>query len=129
MLRTATVQDAAAIGSIYNHYVANTAVTFEEEAVSVIDMAQRIKETGESLPWVVQEEHGQVLGYAYASKWKGRCAYRYSVETTVYLQDGLGGKGLGSQLYRRLIEDLRSRGLHAAMGGIALPNPASVKLH
>ena len=86
MIRSATTADAAAIAAIYNHYVLNTSVTFEEDAVPANEMAQRITDTLEAeLPWLVWEEHGRVLGYCYASKWKSRCAYRYSVETTVYL--------------------------------------------
>lgn len=129
MIRPATQKDAGAICAIYNHYVLGTVITFEEEAVPETEMAERIAEVQENFPWIVCEEDGQLMGYAYASKWKGRCSYRYSIETTVYLKNGLGGKGLGSRLYAKLIDDLRKLGLHAAMGGIALPNPASVALH
>jgi L-amino acid N-acyltransferase YncA len=130
MIRPAVESDADAIARIYNHYVLNTTVTFEEDPVSPAGMAARIAEVeGASLPWLVLEQDGQVLGYAYASKWKGRCAYRYSVETTVYLAPDQGGRGYGTRLYEELFARLRERGLHAAIGGIALPNPASVALH
>lgn len=129
MIRQATEQDASQICEIYNHFVLQTAVTFEEEPVDADEMARRICETLAGLPWLVWEDGGRVLGYCYASKWKGRCAYRYSVETTVYLRPDAGGRGLGTQLYTALLEDLRERGLHAAIGGIALPNDASVRLH
>lgn len=129
MIRSAGPADAAAICAIYNPYVLNTIITFEEQAVSITEMENRILEVVRDLPWLVAEEDGQILGYAYASKWKSRCAYRYAVESTVYLQTGLAGRGLGTLLYRALLADLRGRGMHTVIGGIALPNPASVALH
>ena len=130
MLRPATPADAAAIAAIYNHYVLTTIITFEEEAVTDADMAGRIAEVATAeLPWFVWEETGRVLGYAYASKWKSRCAYRYAVEASVYLDQSATGRGLGSKLYAALIADVKARGMHAIIGGAALPNPASVALH
>lgn len=129
MIRSAIVSDAKAICDIYNHYVHNTIITFEEEPVSVAEMQNRIVEVTDSLPWLVLEEQGDVIGFAYASKWKSRCAYRFCVESTVYLAPHLTGRGNGRQLYEALISDLRSRSLHSVVAGIALPNPASVALH
>ena len=131
MIRTATQEDAAPIAEIYNHYIEHTVVTFEESRVSGDEIGARIIETLEAkLPWLVAEdEQGRVLGYAYASKWKGRCAYRYSVEITVYLAQQATGKGLGRQLYKVLFEQLKQLSYHTVIGGISLPNPASVALH
>jgi L-amino acid N-acyltransferase YncA len=130
LIRPATAADAESIAAIYNHYVQNSIVTFEEEAVTATDMAGRIAEAGaDRLPWLVAERGGEVLGYAYASKWKGRCAYRYSVESTVYVADGRGGQGIGTQLYAALLPLLKDKGLHAVIGGISLPNPGSIALH
>lgn len=130
MIRTATAGDADAIARIYNHYVANTIITFEEQAVSSEEMAARIAEVAAaSPPWLVAEQDGRVVGYAYASKWKGRCAYRFSAECTVYLDPDCVGRGYGTQLYESLFAALRERGMHAVIGGVALPNPASVALH
>ena len=127
MLRAATVADAAAIAEIYNHYVLHTIITFEEEAVTEAEMAGRITEVlGLKLPWFVWEEEGRVIGYAYAGKWKSRCAYRYSVESSIYLAKDATGRGLGTKLYVALIDALRARGIHSIIGGVALPNPASV---
>jgi phosphinothricin acetyltransferase len=127
MLRAATTTDAAAIAEIYNYYVLNTIITFEEEAVPVAEMAQRLTDVlGGGLPWFVWEEGGRVLGYAYAGKWKSRCAYRYSVESSIYLAPSATGRGLGTKLYLALIDALRAKGIHSIIGGIALPNPASV---
>ncbi len=129
-VRDAQADDAAAIAAIYNHYIEHTVVTFEESPVSGADIRDRIEETRAlALPWLVAEEAGSVLGYAYASRWKGRCAYRFSVEVTVYLAPDTGGRGLGSLLYEHLLQRLRQAGMHSVLGGIALPNPASVALH
>ena len=130
MIRTASTADADAIASIYNHYVRETVVTFEEEPVSPAEIAGRIGEVAAaSLPWLVAEQAGVVVGYARATKWRPRSAYRYSVETTIYLSPQHLGGGIGTHLYRHLIEELKGRGLHLAIGGVALPNAASVALH
>ena len=129
MIRPVTGDDAKAICDIYNHYVENTTVTFEEQAVSVDDMAGRIREITSLYPWLVLEEEGRVVGYAYAARWKTRASYRYSVESTIYLDRGATGRGLGSGLYAALLAILRARPVHCVVAGIALPNPASVALH
>lgn len=130
MIRTALRSDAAAIARIYNHYVRTSVVTFEEQAVAPAEIAARIAEVeSASLPWRVVVEDGEVAGYAYAGKWKGRCAYRFSVESTVYVDPLRLGRGLGTRLYADLLAILRQRRLHSAIGGIALPNAASVALH
>jgi L-amino acid N-acyltransferase YncA len=130
MLRTATPADAAAIAAIYNHYVLHTIVTFEEEPVTAAEIAARIREVQDAgIPWFVWEENCRVLGYTYASKWKSRCSFRYSLETTVYLDQHATGRGLGRKLYTPLIEALRTQKYHALIGGISIPNPASIALH
>lgn len=129
MIRAASPGDAAAVAAIYNHYVRGTTITFEEEPVTVEGMERRIEEYGAALPWLVLEESGIVRGYAYASAWKARSAYRNSAELAVYVEQGQGGRGLGSALYEALIPLLAERGLHALVAGIALPNDASVGLH
>ena len=129
MIRAARTNDATAIAEIYNHYVRHTVVTFEEVPVAVKEMAQRILDVSERLPWLVWEDGGAVVGWAYATAWKPRSAYRFSVETTVYVAASHQRRGVGDALYRKLIEDLRARNLHSAVGGIALPNEGSVALH
>jgi phosphinothricin acetyltransferase len=128
-LRACTPADAARICSIYNHYVLETVVTFEEVPVLVEDMARRIVEVTSRLPWLVCELDGEICGYAYAAPWKERSAYRHSVESTVYLSPGAAGQGIGTQLYAALLEALRDTEVHCAVGGISLPNQASVALH
>ena len=130
MIRPATLDDAPAIARIYNHYVLNTTVTFEEVSVSDADMAGRVDSVqSANLPWLVIEEAGEVLGYAYAGKWNARSAYKRTVESTIYLANAATGRGLGSRLYTALFDVLRAQGMHVVLGGIALPNDASVALH
>jgi phosphinothricin acetyltransferase len=129
-IRPVTTADADAVARIYNHYVTETIVTFEEKVISASEMARRIQEVGSaSLPWLVAERNGRVLGYAYACRWHARAAYRFSAEITVYLDPGHARLGIGSQLYGQLFPIVQARGIHAVIGGIALPNPASVALH
>ena len=129
MIRSVCTEDAEAICSIYNYYVKNTIATFEENPVSKEEMKDRIAKVTVSLPWVVWEENGEIKGYAYASNWKTRSAYRFSVESSIYLQSDFIGKGAGRILYETLISELRNLSLHAVIGGIALPNESSVALH
>ena len=130
MIRSANASDAQAIARIYNHYVLNTAITFEEEEVSAKQMAARIADVqAASFPWLVVGAMGQVVGYAYVTKWRERSAYRFSVHSSVYLAQDTVGQGLGSQLYATLIDHLKQMGVHVVIGGITLPNAASVSLH
>lgn len=130
IIRPARKCDAAEIVDIYNPYVLETCITFETEPVGVGEMTQRISENLEScLPWLVAMASDRVVGYAYASKWKGRCAYQHSVESTVYLDYRHTGKGIGLFLYTALIDAVRARSMHTVIGGIALPNAPSVRLH
>jgi phosphinothricin acetyltransferase len=129
IVRDATPADAAAIAAIYNHYVATTPISMETDPVADEEMARRIAEVqGGALPWLVMLDEGRVLGYAYASKWRARPGYRHAVESSVYLDHGQRGRGLGLALYRALLARLEGR-FHAIIGGIALPNAASIALH
>lgn len=129
-IRPLRAGDLPAVAAIYNHFVRETVTTFDEEPVSVRAMGARAREVAAAgLPWLVAVEDGELLGYAYASKWKGRCAYRHTVESSVYLAPGAEGRGWGTRLYRALFALLRKKGVHAVIGGISLPNPASVALH
>lgn len=128
-LRACTPADAAQICSIYNHYILKTVVTFEEVPVQVEEMARRIVDITSRFPWFVCERDGVVCGYAYAGPWKERSAYRYSVESTVYLAPQVAGQGIGTLLYSALLTALRGTDVHCVVGGISLPNEASVALH
>jgi len=129
-IRAASEDDAAAIAGIYNHYVRHSVVTFETEEVTAVELARRVAVTlADSLPWLVAESSGNVMGYAYASVWNRRAAYRHTVESTIYLDPGQVGRGAGRRLYGALLDDLRRRPVHAVVAGIALPNARSVRLH
>ena len=127
MIRKIKTSDAKAICSIYNYYIQNTIITFEEEPVSENEMINRI--TSATLPWLVFEDGGNILGYAFASEWKSRCAYKYSVECSVYLDTNCKGRGVGTQLYKELLNQLKELKYHTIIAGIALPNEVSVKFH
>lgn len=130
MIRPVTSHDVPTLCAIYNHYVINTIITFEEVPVSEADFSARIAKVRQAqLPWIVAEKAGMVLGYAYASPWKERSAYRFSVEVTVYLAPNSIGHGWGTRLYEALFAELKRGSTRVAIGGVALPNPASVALH
>lgn len=119
MIRTATELDAEAISHIYNHYIANTVITFEEKLVTSDDIASRIKATqAAGLPWLVAEDNNKVLGYAYASPWKSRSAYQFSVETSVYLAPDASKKGWGSQLYQALFIQLKTTKVRTSLAAL-----------
>ncbi|MCK5032519.1 MAG: N-acetyltransferase, partial [Calditrichia bacterium] len=102
-------------------------ITFEEELVTEEEIKGRLTST--SLPWIVFEENNKILGYAFASEWKSRCAYKYTVECSVYLDRNCKGKGIGKKLYSELLQQLKDLEYHTIIAGIALPNEASVKFH
>jgi phosphinothricin acetyltransferase len=129
-VRAVAPADAAGIAAIYNHFVAHTVVTFEEEPVSADEFARRMEAVrSASLPWLVAEQAGRIVGYTYATQWRARSAYRFSSEVAVYLGPDAAGRGIGSMLYTELFQLLRAKGIHVVIGGIALPNDASVALH
>jgi phosphinothricin acetyltransferase len=130
-IRYVTTEDAARLAAIYNPLVRETAVSFELEPVSPAEMARRVESVARTHPWIVIEEEidGPILGYAYAAPHRDRPAYRWSVETTVYVDAGHRGQGLGKTLYTALLDLATSWGYATALAGIALPNPASVALH
>jgi phosphinothricin acetyltransferase len=130
VVRAALPGDAAGIAAVYNHYVLHDHATFETEPVAAADMAARLRAVADAgLPWLVADAAGAIAGYAYATPWRARAAYRRSVEISVYVAPATTGRGFGRALYQHLLEDLRSWGAHAVIGGIALPNAASVALH
>lgn len=129
MIREVKLSDGLKISDIYNYYILNTTVTFEKEKVSTNEMENRITDLTKKFPWLVYEKDKKVIGYAYASAWRVRAAYKYSVEITVYLENGLSGKGIGTELYTELLIRLKNLGMHGVIGGIALPNKACISLH
>lgn len=129
MIRDAKIEDAQDICGIYNHYIKNTPITFETERVSKNTMVERIVNISENFFWIVYEEDGRILGYAYASSFKSRSAYNNSVECSIYIRADEKGKGIGSTLLSQLINRCRKRGFHTIIGTITLPNESSIALH
>ena len=130
LIRLTGPGDAAAIAAIYAPYVTDTPVSFEEAPPDAAEMARRIAGDGRGLhPWLVAEQAGAILGYASSSPFRARPAYRWSVETGVYLAPEAQGQGLGRALMERLIALLTRQGFTAAVAGITMPNAASVALH
>jgi phosphinothricin acetyltransferase len=128
-IRPAAASDAAAVADVYNWYVRHTVVSFEEEPVSADEMRRRIESISAEYDWLVLERDDSLLGFAYAGPFRPRAAYRSSTESTIYLRHGLEGQGLGGGLYRELIDRTLARGYRTLIGGIALPNEASTRLH
>jgi phosphinothricin acetyltransferase len=125
----ASIDDADAIQAIYAPIVASTAISFETEPPSTDVIRERIADKLRSLPWIVAEIDGEVIGYAYAAPHRERGAYRWSVETSVYVAAQARQGGVGRRLYRSLVNCLQRQGYVNAFAGIALPNAASVALH
>jgi len=128
-IRDGCARDAAAIAKIYAFYVNNTAVSFEEVPPADSEIAHRIRRVQSKYPWLVAQTGEEVAGYAYASRFRERAAYRHSVEVTVYVAPDRQRRGVGRALYAALLDRLSSLGYHRAFAGIALPNDASVALH
>lgn len=127
--RVACPGDAEAICGIYNPYVLDSVVSFEEDAVTAPEMRRRMCAHGAGYPWLVIEVAGTIDGFAYATPWKARAAYRHSVECSVYVAPRAHRRGHGRRLYLELLERLRASGMRTAIAGIAQPNEASVALH
>jgi len=129
LVRDAIATDAAACAAIYAPYVTGSAITFELDAPDAATMAERIAAAQAAHAWLVAEDDGAVIGYAYAGPWKGRPAYRWSVEATVYVAAEGHGRGIGRALYEALLDRLAALGYRTVVGGVTLPNDASVGLH
>ena len=129
MIRPVRITDSQVLADIYNHYISSSSTTFEETPINAELMGERIQKTVKLYPWIVFEVQGEIIGYAYATEWKPRSAYRFTAESTVYVKSGQEGKGVGSALYSRLLAELRSLEVHAVIAGITLPNDASISLH
>lgn len=128
-LRLATPADGSGVAAVYAPYVLGTAISFELVPPDGAEMAQRIERVVSRTPWVVAEVDGTIRGYAYAARHRERAAYDWTVETTVYVDPGARGRGLGRATMRAVLEIVRLQGAHLAVAGITGPNPASVALH
>jgi phosphinothricin acetyltransferase len=129
IIRLATEADAGQVLEIYAPFCRDTPVSFEMEPPSLDEMRRRMTAVLPSYPWLVCEEDGLVLGYAYASKHRERAAYIWSVDVSAYVRDGRRRGGLGRALYTSLFAILKLQGYYSALAGITLPNPGSEGLH
>lgn len=128
-IRLAGTGDAAAIAALYAPYVTGSAISFEGKAPDAPEMAERIAKGGTLYPWLAAEADGALLGYTYASAFRTRHAYRFTVETTVYVGQDAHGRGIGAMLYGALLPLLEAQGFTQAIAAVTLPNEASVRLH
>lgn len=128
-IRVAAESDARAIAAIYRPVVESTAISFEEVPPDAHEMARRIRETLAWHPWLVCDIAGHVAGYAYGSRHRVRASYRWSVDTSVYVDERYRRSGVGRGLYLSLFGLLAAQGYFNAYAGITLPNPGSVSLH
>ncbi|TDW65664.1 GNAT family N-acetyltransferase [Kribbella pratensis] len=128
-VRDASAADAVACAAIYAPYVTDSAITFEIDPPGPEEMASRIAQAQSTHAWLVAEDEGRVVGYAYGGPMKPRAAYRWSCEVSVYLEPGRRRTGAGRALYEALFTRLTERGYRTAVAGMTLPNPASEGLH
>ena len=128
MIREAKSKDAKAIASIYNHYILNSSISFDEKPINENIIIERINYSGKN-KWWIYESADELLGYAYSTNWKSRSAYRYTVESSIYLKPNNFRNGIGSALYAKLLESLKKEGFRRVLAGISLPNDPSVLFH
>jgi len=128
-IRLAMIEDAVEMLEIYRPNIEASAISFETVVPSVSEFEDRVRDTLRKYPWIVYERDGKILGYAYASTYRSRCAYGWSLESTVYVHPEHQGMGIGRSLYCKLFDLLKHQGAVNVIGGITLPNEASVGLH
>jgi L-amino acid N-acyltransferase YncA len=128
-IRQVKLSDSAQVAEVYNYYIQNTHHTFETEPLGAEEMQRRIAEIMEHYPYLVAEEDGEILGYAYATRFRMREAYEFSVESSIYVKNDAKQRKIGTQLYVQLFDELAETDVHAIVAGIALPNDASIIFH
>lgn len=128
-IRTVTLNDAKALIDIYSFYVLNTTITFEYETPSVSEFTQRIQKITQKYPYLVATLNDEIIGYAYATSYKERAAYDWSVETTVYVKNDKHGLGVGKKLYTHLEQALKEKNIVNMLACITYPNSKSIDFH
>lgn len=129
MVRPFKIEDIQQLLDIYNYYVLNTVVTFDIEPLIFETFLEKITRINNDFPVIVFEKEKKILGYAYGSKWRAKPAYKYTVESTIYVKYGEHGKQIGTHLYTSLLDFFKQENYNTVLGGVTLPNDASVKLH
>ncbi|MCA9305767.1 MAG: N-acetyltransferase [Phycisphaerales bacterium] len=129
IVRASRVDDAGAIAALSNYYIRETAVHFGMREQEPSYFAQIIEHDSVMYPWVTAEAGGRFAGFAKAGLWREREAYAKTVESAVYVERGMEGRGVGRALYGVLLDELRKRGFHTVVAGATMPNEGSVRLH
>lgn len=128
-IRNVTLNDAQELVDIYSYYVLNTTITFEYETPSMNEFTQRIQKITQKYPYLVATLDDEIIGYAYATSYKERAAYDWSVETTVYVKNDKHGLGVGKKLYTYLEQALKEKNIVNMLACITYPNPKSIDFH
>jgi|TARA_B110000196_G_C20884477_1_gene538311 phosphinothricin acetyltransferase len=128
-IRSAELKDASAILEIYRPYIENSVVSFEYNVPTVSEIERRISTVMEKYPWIVAEEDGQVIGYAYGTEFRTREAYQWKCEVSVYVTNQAKGKGVGKELYDNLLYTLKQMGMVSAIAGMTVPNAETEGFH
>ena len=128
-VRNVTLNDAQELVDIYSYYVLNTTITFEYETPSMDEFKQRIQKITQKYPYLVATLDDKIIGYAYATSYKERAAYDWSVETTVYVKNDKHGLGVGKKLYTQLEQALKEKNIVNMLACITYPNPKSIDFH
>jgi phosphinothricin acetyltransferase len=129
MIRAFHTNDTKELLDIYNFYVLNSTSTFDDVPLTFEEFSEKLTGISSNYPFIVFEENDEILGYAYGSKFRPKPAYNKTVESTVYVKNGVLGKQIGTKLYTELLKLLKQENYHIVLGVLTLPNDASVKLH
>lgn len=128
-IRLISIDDAEAVLAIYAPYIQNTNISFEYEVPTLMEFKQRVERIIKEYPWLVCEHENKIVGYAYGGQHRARTAYKWSVESAIYIAEDFCGKGAGKLLYTKLFEQLRQQGFVNVFAGMTLPNEKSERLH
>ena len=129
MIRPVQLKDASALADLYNYYVINTTITFEETPINKEEMGNRIQNHSPEHHWMVVDLDNKIVGFAFANSWKNRSAYRFTKEISVYVAPDHQRNGWGKQLYTKLLMILQKEGIHTVLAGITIPNESSIRFH
>jgi L-amino acid N-acyltransferase YncA len=128
-IREVMAKDHEQMLAIYNHYITQSIITFDKEPYTLVQMTTKIEAAQKDYPVLVAYQDDVILGYAYASQWKTKAAYKHSAETTIYMHPEYHGKGMGLRLYNALLTSLPLFDIVNAVACITIPNEKSIKLH
>lgn len=129
IIREVNIDDANALSEIYKYYVDNSSYSFEYAAPSPKEFAGRIVDISRNFPFYICEDNGEIIGYAYANKFKERKAYQWVCETSIYVKNGCTQKGAGKLLYENLLSALKKQGFVKALAVLGCPNEGSEIFH